>query len=290
MFGFTYADKPVDPNDHTELIDALNRAQAKVEKWSEKEPSNVQLKLPTPRRIYLSDLRSSRYSAWHQCDELQRDIKKNRFHDIELSHSFRFLLQTCCEILNVPATELYEKVCTVDSQVTHASMALKKFYATIPKPRKKNVEPRKEQQSQQTQTEDALFPFLSVPPDDKSTARDDHSSRIPVRSWMFVPENTNPEICVPEFRRKYEKKVQTGNEKMYPRLSLLSDCGTPNNESNRALLQERLNSSTADVPPDDTSVESSSNNSDNSLIVGTNSDGSDTLVMETDSISSSVSD
>lgn len=252
---------------------------------AKKEPSNSQLKLPTPRRIYLSDLKASKYYFSHECSKLQRDFKKNRFHDIELSHSFRFLLQSCCEILEVAATELYENVCLVESQVIQASLAVNKFYDEISKQPKKKVT-----SDQQTQTEDAQFPFLSCPPDSQTVTSNDLSERIPVRPWMLVPENTNPEICIPEFRGKYDKKVQTNREKLYPRLSLLSECNTPNNKLNQSRLKGMLGMITTDVLPDDTSFESQScdsNRDEKSLLMDTVSESSE---IATNLLSSDVSD
>ncbi len=215
----------MDPEVNMEPYLALKRAQAKIEKRSvKKEPpdseSSFELKVIHPRQIYIVDLMASQYSAWDESAELQSDTKENRFHEIELSHSFRFLLETCSELLDVPGTELYENVCSVASQVTRATMSLKNYYDQIPQQCPTEIKLRDEQ----TQTEDALFHLLSAP-QDKSSISTDHSKKcIPVRPWMLVPENINPEICIPEFCGAWDKKVQTDNKDSYPPLWLLSDC------------------------------------------------------------------
>lgn len=196
----------MDPEFGSELSDILKRARLKTKKGAELPPGcdNMPQCIIPIRRVYISDLLKSENVSWKLFDWLQRGPKSSRFHDIEFSHSFKFLLQACSDILDVSATELYEQVCCIESQIVTVTDTLKEVNRIM---LDFSVVPGSDRPHQQTQTEEALFP---LPRKVQNVSQNKKPvSRIPFRRWMLVPHNDDPEVRIPLGRWKFDKKTQT---------------------------------------------------------------------------------
>lgn len=120
-----------DPDFNTEVSGLLKRARLKAHKWAEEPTHNeaaFKVNFLNPRKIYIKDLMNAPFPAWFQHSFLQREPKETRFHDIELSHSFLFLLRACCEVLAVPATRLYEELCNIETLSMDVTESIKEAY------------------------------------------------------------------------------------------------------------------------------------------------------------------
>ena len=231
-YNFICTVQPLDPEFCSELSDIIKRARLKTNKWAELPPGcndkrQCEVTFRPIRRVYVSDLVKSEHVSWKLFDCLQRGPKSNRFHEIEFSHSFKFLLQTCSNILDVSATELYEQVCCIESQIVSATDTLKQAYSILLEFKTGNKYQYSEKQTHsQTQTEEALFPLPQRVQNVSQNKKP--SSRIPFRRWMFVPETDDPEVRIPLGRWKFEKKTQTDDIQY----SSISESQTSSHELN----------------------------------------------------------